>query len=301
MDAEKETVVEPTAETPVQKKPKRKRWPKILGIVVAVLVVLVIVLWLVLDALIVKGIQVIGSKATGTPVAVESFSSSLLAGKVTIRNLSVGNPEGYRLERALEFTKLEVELNLSSLTTDTIEVKRITIEGLQVGLEPSVTRGSNLNDILRNVEAFTGASEAAAKKESQAATDEKPAPAKKVVIRLVEVRDSGIVVANRTLSLELPVPLPNLTMTDIGEQSSVAAAIEVFFSELLKAVGKAVSSSGITAIDVKALGSGLSSAAQDALSQVGSGLGAAAQGLGDGVSQAGEGIKGGLNTIKELF
>ena len=100
---------------------------------------------------------------------------------------------------------------------------------------------SNIKALLKNIEAYTGASETA-DTPAEAAPD---GAQKQVVIKELIIEDGtifvGLMGAGRT------VPLPRIEMHDIGEggnTKSMAEIIELVLSEVLKSIGPAIADAG---------------------------------------------------------
>lgn len=86
-----------------------------------------------LDGLITKAVNTYGPEITGTEVRVDDVRVSFLSGKATIKNFIVGNPKGFRSPRAMKVASVSVSLELTSLPSDTIIIRRLEIA------EPDIT------------------------------------------------------------------------------------------------------------------------------------------------------------------
>ncbi len=292
-----------------------------------VIVLLLCVLILALDPIVETVVRSIGSRATGTKVEIRNFSSSLFSARVSIDDLSVGNPEGYHNPVALEFTSFLVKLDPSSLTTDTVVVEEIIIDGLKVDFEAQggISVGallsgdfsnifnaeSNLTRILNNVNAFAGTSEGedGTLHEEAPPAGKEEAPAKKVVIKHLLVQNSTISFSSSLLKTTLNIPLPNYEMNNTSE-SSLAVAISDFFNTLYRNIVIAVVDYAKThgATILNSLGEGISagvdavnsgvSAGVDAVS---SSVSAGVDAVSSGIDKLGEGINSGVDSVKGLF
>ncbi|MGB0290535.1 MAG: hypothetical protein ACPGC0_05015, partial [Opitutales bacterium] len=72
-------------------------------------------------------INAVGPKVTQTPVSVEAVELSLTSGSGTITGLKVGNPKGYKSENIFELGEIQVDIQPTSLTNDTIVIKKVHI------------------------------------------------------------------------------------------------------------------------------------------------------------------------------
>ena len=97
-------------------KPKAKRLLKriLLGSLIA-LVSLLVLTYLSLGYIVRNAVETVVPKITGTPVKMESFSFSILTGKVKIRNFVIGNPKGFNTEYAFSLGSLSFDINMDTL------------------------------------------------------------------------------------------------------------------------------------------------------------------------------------------
>lgn len=185
------------------------------GGVITVIVVVAIIL-LVLNAslgtIVQKAVTTFGPKLTGTDIQVEKVKLSLLRGDLKVTNLVMGNPEGYNTPSILEIGELHVKLDPLTVFKDTIHVKLVDIQSPQVTYEVGLGN-SNVGTLL---DTLSKGEEAEKKAEEEQKVEEEGG--KRVVIDKVNVVDGSIHLAAKiTGGHALPVPLPTITLTDIGK------------------------------------------------------------------------------------
>ena len=251
-----------------------KKLVKVLVGIVVVLVVLVLALVLTLPFTIgpiVKTAAAVGGpKALGVPVSVGDVKLSPLAGSLVISQVKVGNPKGYSDKNAFAVDKVEVGLNLKSLLSDTIVVKKIQIDAPAITFE-SKDGQSNFDALLSN-----------AKKSSETEKAKKPEEkkaGKKVIIEEFTLNSGKVSYASGlTLGKALTIPLPSLTVRDIGKASGGTTAVDAL-TEVINGI-----LNGLTQAVTGAAG-----AAGDLLK----GLGGSASGVAKGATEALKGAAGG--------
>ena len=284
----------PAAPAPAKKK---RRWLRILGWTAAVIVVLLIVAVIARDAIIKAAVVNIGSAVTGTKVEMDSFSSSF-GGTVELSGFRVANPEGYRQPYAFQVGRVRVVVNVGSLFSDVIEVKEVLIEGTRANFEMKLNGSSNLTDIQKNVEAFSsgkdeesGAAEEEAEPAETSAPEESEAAKKKVVIRLVRIEGTELSVSSDLLKSDVPLPVPPITLENLGEGKSFGETLNEFAAKVLVSLSNALSESGIQGVGdaLKDAGRNLS----DSLKQSGGSLKEA----GDSLKEAGRNLEEGLRNL----
>jgi hypothetical protein len=107
-----------------------KRIVKIFVGLIVVLLVLLVVLFIFMGSIVEKGINSAAPALLGVNTHVDSVSISPIKGVVHLKNLTLANPEGYTQEKKLfEVNEFYVNVNMASLFSDTIRVRKILIKG----------------------------------------------------------------------------------------------------------------------------------------------------------------------------
>ena len=299
--------VEPPVENPAENNadqaPVKKSWgkkiAKIALTVLIVLVVLVLLLLWQLDRVAATATRTVGSAITGTKVDVESISIRPLAGSVKIKGFTVGNAEGFHNPTAIKVGNLHVALNTSSVLTDKIVVEHLEISDVAIDMEYGISKGSNLDALLKNVEKNTGADKKkaqAAKEEKKA--EEKPAAQKQVVIRKLILKNSKVTVSSGMLKTTMSIPLVPISMENVGEKTDMAGAIQEVLVRIMAEIANVVNFDAIgkgIVSGADAVGKGIVSGAD----AVGKGANAVGKGIVSGVEGAGEAVGGAVDgTVK---
>jgi len=198
----------------------------ILGVII-VLIVLVLVVALTLpftiSPIVKTAAATLGPQVLGVPVSVGKVSLNPFAGRMIISRLSVGNPQGYSDNPAFAANTVDIDLKMTSLLGDVIVVEKILVEAPLISYE---TRDgvSNFDTVQAN-----------AKKSSD--DDKAPRPAdapsaeikagKKVIIELFTLNSARVsYVSALTLGKSVTLPLPSVTVKDIGKDSGGTPAAD---------------------------------------------------------------------------
>ncbi len=239
---------------------KKRRWLKIVLALVAVAIVLVVVgvtmLYLSLGKVVKTGVETFGSQALQAPVTVTNITFSAFTGKAEIEGLVVGNPQGFKTDSAFKLGVTRVVVDPKSIMTDTIVIREILIEAPEVTYETDL-KGSNITRLKENIEAFTGTgatepgdepAEEPADKPAEEPNAEDGKPGKKVVIESFKIADGQIRLSATVLGgAALPVPLPEVHLTDIGKDSggtSIGEAVSEIFGSVTGTITGAVKAGG---------------------------------------------------------
>ncbi len=252
-----------------------KKVIKILAGIVIALVVLVLVaalsLPLYIGPVVKAAAKVGGPAALGVPVSVGDVKLRPLLGVLTITQVKIGNPEGYSKGEAFAVEKVEIGLKTASLFSDTIMIKEIRIEAPAIGFE-SKDGKSNFDTMLAN--AKKNAAEQNAKKPEAKRTS------KKMIIEEFTLNGAKVsYTSSVTFGKPVTLPLPSLTLHDIGKASGGATAADALTEIVNGIVG------GLTKMI-----SGLAGSANDLL-----------KGAAGGATDAAKSAKDAAKSLKKLF
>ncbi len=232
----------------------------------------------------------LGKDATGCEISVGSVDLSLLRGKFSVENFVVGNPEGYKTDSVLDIGTLTVEIKLSSLFSDTIQIEKIHIQDPKITYEVGLGN-SNVGTLLDNM---SKGSEPEKDKKDEPEPEPKPedgaekASSKKVTIDQVLITGGQINLSAKILSgTAAPIPLPEIKLNDIGKGSNtttIAGAVKHIFVSMFTSVADL---------------------ATDAFKALGGAIGGAGKAIGDAAVSTGKAIgdaaKGAYEGLKGIF
>jgi uncharacterized protein involved in outer membrane biogenesis len=204
----------------------------------ALVVVAVIVVGLFLGKIVRLGINDLGPKITQTTFTVDTVDVSLLTGSAKVKNLVIGNPQGYKAPNAISVGLAAVSVSSMSVLSDKIVVKSVRVESPEITFEGNPLGANNLKKIQDNVNA------AAANFQSPLSTNQPPktaAPAKPGA--KLEVDDFLITGTKVHISTGVTLPLPDIHLTDLGkgpEGITAADLTKQVLSEVISGTIKAV-------------------------------------------------------------
>jgi hypothetical protein len=229
-----------------------------------------------LDKLMYDGLSAAGSAAIGTPFRLEGIDLALFLGKIGVRGLEVGNPEGFTTPHCFKVANLGVDADLKSFLGDVATLEELRITGPEVTFEIG-TNGTNFGRLLSNLRERRGgggggASDAppssAAPPSSTAAPrrDSPPSaspaePGMKFLVQKLVLEDVRVRVAQSALlSTEMTFVLPPIELANLGNANASGPAQPLEFSQLLEqilgVISLAVSEAGGIPTDLSGLLSG---------------------------------------------
>lgn len=195
---------------------------------------------------------------TGTKVSVGNIKSAIFQGKIKITDIVIHNPQGYKTSNAFRIGTVAVDVNVKSIMTDKIIVNSVLIDDVHVTYEQTLS-SNNLNDIKKNVEAFSKKpAQASQSPEVSTATEGKKG--KKCVIKTLDIKH-GQVFAGVSIvgNVSTGVAIPDVHMENIGEETAgkkaltfTEAFVEIFkvvINEIAGALGDTALSFGTNVIE----------------------------------------------------
>jgi len=214
-----------------------KKALKLIALLMVLVLMLGIAALLVFPGRIIKSsIETFGPKLTGAPVTVEAVHLSLRTATLTVKDLLIGNPEGFKTDSAISLHRVHIVLDPRSVLTDTIVVREVVIDAPQITYELGLT-GSNIGKLLDNMAAAAGDKAA----ESEKAATEDAGPGKKVVIDHVLVSGAKVRLSAKLAGgLAAPIPLPKVELHDVGREKEGGTSIIDATLAVFKAVGGAI-------------------------------------------------------------
>ena len=205
-------------------------------LILALLVILILLVMFFINSIAKSAITSAGSSTLGVSTSLDSINIGLFSGHSSIDGLEVANPKGFDGD-FLDLSEGVLDVNLSTLLGDVIEVKQVSLDGLKVEFLQKLG-GSNVSQILDNV-----------KKSTDSTPDKKPAADKassdssrKFVIDELKVTNVKVSIAVEPLSSATApstVAINQILIKDIGKKEG-GADLDQLMAIVVQAVVDAV-------------------------------------------------------------
>lgn len=218
---------------------KTKKFVKSVVIFLLVVVILIsLVVHFAGDAALKTAIETAATKALGVNVSVGKISFSILAGKVEIKDLVIDNPEGYAHPEMLNISHGYIDVSIASLLSDTVEIKSIKFDGIDMVLEQKGL-SNNLKEVINNLPS----SDAPAKAPS---ADEPAKEAKSLLISNLEI--SNVTVKAKLLPIPgkadtITLKVAPIQMTNLGSDDKLSTS--KLAGKILEAIARGIAQQGI--------------------------------------------------------
>ena len=212
------------------------------AVLVIVLALVVVGLLLSLNPIVLKAVNGAAPAALGVPVTLGNADIALLQGRASLQNLHVGNPEGFKTDGLLDLGSISIRIDNSTLLSDTIVIQEILIDGLVLTFEKGLL-DNNLNAFIESLS--SGKDETSKPEADTQAPSDEGKPAKKLVIEKLSITGSQMNLsvtgaAALTGGGAIPIPLPPITLTDLGKEKDGITFIEAVL-EILTAIASTLS------------------------------------------------------------
>ena len=183
-------------------------------VVFATLLLLVVALvasgwWLSrnLDDIAKSAIQNYGSAMTDARVKVGAVHLSPTDGKGSILDLHVANPQGFKSAHALRVGKIEVDVDIATVTDNVIVIRRIAIEAPDVMYEKGESL-TNFDALMRNISLYIGES---------APSGSGSSSGRKLIVDSLTIRAAKAHATAPLLNGKIvDIDLPDITLKNIG-------------------------------------------------------------------------------------
>lgn len=169
------------------------------------------------DVLIKRAIERYGPQLTGTAVKVKEVKLEPMQGVGAITGFEIGNPQGFSAARALTLGEIKLAVDPSTLTSNVVHVKEISLEAPSINYERGAS-GDNLSTIQKHIKSQLPKSQGG----SGAAEKSKDAPQRKFIVDHLQVRN-----ANVSYGGAVSVALGDVQLRDLGKKKGGATAAEL--------------------------------------------------------------------------
>ena len=214
---------------------------RILFAAVLLLIVVAIVAFAAIDLLVKAGLEGGATYALGVETTVDDVSVSIMRGELGIEGLRISNPSGFSSDHLMHSGQFELKMRAASVFTETIELEKFELDGLDVNIEQQVS-GSNVAKLIDNLERFGGG-------EGKRETPEKEG--KKVRIDRIAIRN---VVGHFHLLPDVApggsvtVQIPEIVLTDVTSDAAEGITIAELVRRLVPAILAAIITESAAAV-----------------------------------------------------
>lgn len=240
-----------------------RRFLRCVGVTVIVLAALALSAKYWLGHAIKGTVNGLGPQVMGVPVKVESVNVDLLRGKVELKTLTVGNPEGFDATPYLfQLDGMLFDLNMRDTIRGNVHIADIVIDGPHVWYHKKLT-SSNVSTLLDILEEKYPSGDEPRKDDSK--DKKKKGEVEPVVIDHVLVKEGTVGVR---VGVGVEVPLLEIELKDIGKDGALMPVqiVKILVTAIVKGTLSAVANIGGVAVDAV---EGVGKAAVGAVENVG--------------------------------
>jgi hypothetical protein len=176
-----------------------------------------------IDRIVKAGVEHGGTYALGVPTKVESVNLSLLKGTFQMNALDIANPQGFTSPHLMKSGQFDLEVRPGSVFSDTVEVSRFVLDGLDVNIEQKGDK-NNVSTIMEHVKRLGGGEAQPASPQAQPQAQAEPArkeeSGKKVKVDKVTIKNVSAHV-HLPVGGPLEIRLPTVELTNVSSDKGV--------------------------------------------------------------------------------
>lgn len=207
----------------------------ILCVVAALVVCVTVFVHLFGNSVLKARIESAASKTLSVAVKIDDMDLSILGGKVGFQNLTVDNPPDYKHDKLLEVGDARIAVGIGSLLKDTVRIKEIVLDRVDVVLEQKGVTSNNIQDIIKSLR----------KDEGTEPKDDTGKASKKLHIDILEI--TNITVKAKLLPIPgkadtVTLKLNPIRMRDLGSDNKLDTA--KLSGKILMAIATGVAEQG---------------------------------------------------------
>lgn len=169
-----------------------------------------------LDNLVAQAIRDYGSAMTQASVNVDKVRIQTTDGQGELQGLFIGNPKGFKTPHALKAERVELEVDIATLASDVIVIKKVAVIAPDVIYEKGDSM-TNFDALQRNIAQYLGP------QKSKPGEKEKKFIVQDFVVRDAKAQASAAFMDGKTVT----VPLPDIHLRDLGKAKGGATAGEL--------------------------------------------------------------------------
>ncbi|MDD4871444.1 MAG: hypothetical protein PHR77_12875 [Kiritimatiellae bacterium] len=278
------------------------KWLKWIGVVLVVLLIaLVFVAKFYLGSVVKVTVEKAGPAIVGVPIKLEQANIQLVKGLFSLKGFVLGNPEGFKTENAISVGEITIDIDMKSLLSDTIVIKRFYVKDPKITYEMGIGK-SNIGKILEQVSGNESTKKPQAEEKSK--KDKGDDKGKKVIIDDFLIEGAMVrLSAKVAMGAAAPIPLPPIHLTGIGREKDSQGASPV---EVIKRVLGAIADSATKIVTgslnlvgdgVEAVGKGAMDAAGKTVDTAGKAVDAVSKGAVDAAGKTVDAVGKGAGKV----
>jgi hypothetical protein len=184
-----------------------------------------------IDTIVRRGIEAGGTYALGVPTKLKTADVGLLSGRLTLEEMSIANPEGFKGEHILKLREGGLEVSLPTLLKDEIVAPKLELVGISLLLQKG-TGGMNYAILLDHLERLESPSEQGGN-ESKSAGKKKKFFFEEIILRDIT---TSVDLFGKGPASTASAMIPEIVITDLGrEPMTVSDVFHLVFDSLLEA------------------------------------------------------------------
>lgn len=267
-------------------KSKTRLFLKIFLGILLVLIIAVVALLLFIDPIakgaIVKGVPMV--LGDDIKASVEHLHIGVFSGRLEVRDLVIGNPEGFSKEYAFKLGDVIADIEPGTILKDKMHIEHLRLKDIDVVFEKGLLSGSNLNEILSRLE----------KKEKEEQEEKKEKKEKRFQFDKIEIENVGVTLLIAGVEQRIAISID--PMENLGADDEGITATDLTYDILGAIIKKALALDAVKDT-LNAVGDAVGDTVSTAANAVGDTLNTTANSVGDTLNNAADSVGNAFNGI----
>ena len=220
---------------------KMKRLKRTILLFGITLVVAVSVVIIKIDSIVHAAVTDGGSYALMVPVDLEQTHVSLMGGGASLQGFNISNPPKFSSNHAIKFDELFVQLKMTSLLSEVVEVDEIIIQSPQITIEES-NGEINLKVLMDNVKKRIAQSNLGNQNEE---AENKQPTTRRYSIGRIEISNAKVSLASSLIKeVSSDFEINSLVIEDLNSEMTMAEVLQQILESIIAESGTAAGDVG---------------------------------------------------------
>jgi hypothetical protein len=200
-----------------------KRFLRALVVLLVVLALAALLAWNSLDLIVKYTLEHYAPQIAGVTVKVGEVEISPRDGRGRLKNIEIGNPQGFSAPRAARLGEVAVSLDPATIRAPVVRIRELRFDAPLITYERG-DKTTNLEIISRNIDAYVKRSEAVGEGKTAAGKDVRH----KFIVDYLLIRGGKVVMTAPGLKGQgVSFDLPEIELRDVGRRQDGLTASEV--------------------------------------------------------------------------
>jgi len=175
-------------------------------------------------------------------VVISDIDTSIMASSIKINNIEIRNIEGFKDKNIIQIKKIHVDFALSSIFTNNIFVKNISIDGAKVNYELLI-ENKEITDNIATLRKCGKSEDKKIQEKNETKKENRDKNSKTFIIKQLIINNASLKVTSDILDINKEIVLSNMTFNNVGNQESANKfkdVLKMIFDNILLSINNEI-------------------------------------------------------------